>query len=154
MEKLNIDYSMNRGKRTTYLLLGSIHVLIGTIALIGAIVQRIHILVILAIAVYAGMGAAILISMFNRLHHYINIDDERLVFKSNFNRSATTFDWNEIRTIILSPSGVRLLTANKDLTVNMGVLRFHDIRRIKNQIEKIAHEKGISCIRMKQIRNK
>ncbi|MEG0947819.1 MAG: hypothetical protein RR303_00690 [Bacteroidales bacterium] len=154
MEKLDIDYSMSRGKKATYLLLGSIHVLIGSIALIGAVFQRLHPLVICAIAIYAGMGGVVLASMFNRLHHYINIDDDQLIFKSNYNRSATTFKWNEIHRIILSPSGIRVLTQNQDVSVNMGILRFRDIRRIKNKIEQIATQKGISCIRLKQIRKK
>ena len=154
MEILDIDYSMGRRKKTNFLLLGSIHVLIGTIALIGAIFQRLPYLIIIAIAVYAGMGAIILSGMFNRLHHYIKIDEEELVFKSNFNRSATRFNWSNINRIILSPSGIRLLTHEKDVQVNAGVLSFRDLRRIKNQIERIAIKKNIPCIRLKQIRKK
>lgn len=154
MEKLNIDYSMGKGRKATFLLVGSIHVLIGTIALIGAIIQGLHPLIIGAIAIYAGMGAVVLSGMLTRLRHYITIDDDQLIFKSNFNRSASKFNWGEIRKIILSPSGIRLLTNDKDIDVNMGVLRFKDIRRIKNQIEKIATQKGIPCIRLKNIRKK
>ncbi|MEG1586240.1 MAG: hypothetical protein RR346_05140 [Bacteroidales bacterium] len=154
MEKLNIDYSMGKGKKTTFLLLGSIHVLVGSIALIGAVVQRLHPVIIIAIAIYAGMGGVILYSMFNRLHHYISIDEEYLIFKSNFNKSASKFAWQDIQSVILSPSGIRLHTNDKEIDVNMGVLRFRDIRKIKNRIEQLASEKKIQCIRIKQIRKK
>ncbi|MGL4293162.1 MAG: hypothetical protein ACRCSQ_06265 [Bacteroidales bacterium] len=152
MEKLNIDYSMGRGKKATFLLLGSIHVVIGSIALIGALIQHLHLLIIIALSIYTGMGIIIVTGMVNRLHHYITIDEKQLVFKSNFNRSASKFNWDEIHSVILSPSRIRLITGNQSIDVNMGVLRFQDIRRIKNQIADIAAKKGIPCQRIKQIR--
>lgn len=154
MEKLYIDYSMGRGKKASLLFLGSIHILIGTIALIGAIVQHLNIFVIIGIAIYTCLGIGMLSSIFNRLHHYIDVDEKQFVFKSRFNRSATHCPWDDITCVILSPNGIKLLTHHRMIHIDAGVLSFRDLRRIKNKIEQIAQKKNIPCVRIKQIRKK
>ena len=153
-EHLSMDYSLLRGKKSTYLLLSSIHILIGIVILIVVIVQQSGIGLAVVAGCYIAIGFVFFSRLFTQLHQYILINNDAITLKSLNNKSEQLFKWEDIISVILSPGKFIIIQKNRQIDVQLGILRFHDIREIKKKLTQIARQKGIRCSTIKPIANR
>lgn len=154
MDKLVIDYSMNRRRKILYLVLGIFHVILGVAALTAAFVQKLHGVIVLVLILYTALGVVFLGGILIKLHKYLIIDEDAITVKSNSRRFPFKVAWSDIKSVTLFPNTLHLQTGKGDINVPLGVIGFQDVRRIKKQMQGIASQKGIPCIRYKSIRRK
>ncbi|MEG1616168.1 MAG: hypothetical protein RR202_07645 [Bacteroidales bacterium] len=151
MEKFKIEYSPGKRHKRGYLVLGILHILLGGAALIVAFKYNPRPLVLLVISLYLGLGFVFLSGVLNKLRKYVVIDDYSMAFKNATAKYPTRIHWNGVKSITLYPSMVVFTGAKGNREINLGFMRFKDVRKIKKQIEKIADQKGIPYIRYNTI---
>ncbi len=154
MEKLIIDYSMNKRRKTLYFILGSVHIILGSLALTAAFIQKLHGIIVLVLVLYTALGVVFLAGIFLKLHKYLIIDNESIIVKSNSRMHPFKVWWKDIRSVTLYPNTLRIHTTPKDIDVPLSVVGFRDVRLIKNQMEFLCTTKNIPCVRYKTIRRK
>lgn len=154
MDKLVIDYSMNRRRKIMYFVLGIFHVILGVAALTAAFVQKLHGIIVLVLILYTALGIVFLGGFMIKLRKYLIIDEDTITVKSNSRRFPFKIAWADVKSVTLFPNTLHLQTEKGDIDVPLGVIGFQDVRRIKKQIQNLASQKGIPCIRYKTIRRK
>lgn len=152
MERLLIDYSIGRRRQIAYVLLGVFHILLGGAALTMVLVNRYSILIVIVAALYTGLGVVFISGVLNKLHKYVKIDEETMIFKDAAAKHPIRLHWKDILSVTIYPHQIRVHEKERNVDIQLSVINFRDVRRVKDEIQKIAIKKEIPCVRFKTIR--
>lgn len=154
MNKLVIDYSMGKGRKAAFLLLGVFHLFLGSIGLYAAYFQHLHGVVLAIVILYWLLGFLFLLSLMMKFHRYVIISEREILVKLRFGKKADVFRWKEIKSIEILPTIIIFNPDENPLTVKLSVLSFRDVRRVKHQILWLAQQKNIPVKQSMQIYNR
>lgn len=73
----------------------------------------------------------------------VRMDNDEFELNFPMQRLSTTLYWNEVSHIGIGLSYVTLVVAEQELTVDLEILRYHDLKVLKARLIEVAESKSI-----------